>query len=361
MKDQILIKVLVSLQFRGDNIIFGLSAIKNVGEGAVNTITKERIENGPYTSFIDFCKRIASEEVNKKCIESMIKAGAFDKLESNRNTLLCSFENIIDTINSDKRKALSGQINMFETNSNSAKEETLYKLVPQKELDKKYLLSMEKEVLGLYVSGHPLDNLIDDINRFSNFKSTDLSSVENEDGTLVDNFSNISKLDGKNVKFIGIISDVKTKITKNNEIMAFVAIEDLEGIINTIAFPKTYAGYKNVIFEDNIVKVDGRINIREDEITVMISRIETYEARESEVLIGLNDKSKKMKINISENLNEAELNELRNFIKLIGNQKTNAQLEITNKNVSKTIKVFVNEKIYTKLKELAGEENIKWE
>ena len=130
-----------------DNIIFGLSAIKNVGEGAVNAITKEREVNGKFTSFIDFCKRIASEDVNKKCIESMIKAGAFDNLESNRNTLLCSFENIIDMINSDKRRALSGQLNMFETNTEVVKDETLYKLIPQKELDKKYLLSMEKEVL----------------------------------------------------------------------------------------------------------------------------------------------------------------------------------------------------------------------
>ena len=143
--------------------------------------------------------------------------------------------------------------------------------------------------------------------------------------------------------------------------MAFVTIEDLEGTINTIAFPKIYAGYKNVIIEDNIVKIDGRINVREDEITIMISRIETYEARETDVLIGLTDKTKKMSINISETLNENELTELRNFIKLIGNQKTNTELAVTNKNITKTVKVFINEKIYTKLKELAGEENVKWE
>ena len=161
-------------------------------------------------------------------------------------------------------------------------------------------------------------------------------------------------------RFIGIISEVRKKITKNNDIMAFVSIEDLEGVINTIAFPKTYAGYKNTIFEDNIVKVDGRLSVREDEITIMISKIETYEARQIEVLVGLQDRNKKMKINISENLSENELTELRNFIKLIGNQKTNTDLEITNKDVSKTVKVFVNEKIYTKLKELAGEENVSY-
>lgn len=177
---------------------------------------------------------------------------------------------------------------------------------------------------------------------------------------MVSNILNANILDGKQVRFIGIISEVRKKITKNNDIMAFVTIEDLEGAINTIAFPKTYAGYKNVIFEDNVVKVDGRINAKEDEITIMISRIETYEARQNDVLMGLLDKTKKMSINISENLNEEQLTELRNFIKLIGNQKINTDLEITNKDVTKTVKVFMNEKIYTKIKELAGEDNVKW-
>lgn len=291
----------------------------------------------------------------------MIKAGAFDKLESNRNTLLCSFENILDMISSDNKKTMSGQLNMFDTNTDVIKNETLYKLIPQKELDKKYLLSMEKEVLGLYVSGHPLDNLVNDIGKISNIKSTDLLGIENEEEEQVDNFANANVLDGRNVRFIGIISEVKTKITKNNEIMAFVMIEDLEGAINTIAFPKTYAGYKNVIFEDNIVKVEGRINVREDEVTVMISRIETYEARQTDVLIGLADKNKKMTLTISDNLNEEQLKELRNFVKLIGNQKTNTEVEIINKDVTKTLRLFINEKIYIKLKELAGEENVKWE
>lgn len=291
----------------------------------------------------------------------MIKAGAFDKLESNRNTLLCSFENIIDTINNDNRRALSGQLNMFETNTDAVKDETLYKLIPQKELDKKYLLSMEKEVLGLYVSGHPLDNLVNDINKLSNIKSVDLLGIDNEDGNETDNFTNANILDGRNIRFIGIISEIKTKITKNNEIMAFITIEDLEGAINTIAFPKTYAGYKNVIFEDNIVKVEGRINVREDEVTVMISRIETYEARQTDVLMGFADKNKRMTLIISENLTEEQLTNLRNFVKLIGNQKTNTEVDIINKEIRKTLKLFINEKIYTKLKELAGEDNVKWE
>ncbi len=338
---------------KDNKIIFGLSAIKNVGIGAVEAITNERDKHGKFTSFIDFCKRIAGEVVNKKCIESMIKAGAFDSLEANRNTLLCSFEDVLDTISSDQKRALSGQVNLFESASD-AKEETLYQLTPQKELDKKYLLSMEKEVLGLYVSGHPLDNLIQEIENYSTIKSSDLYFIEDEEGNLSSNLQ-----DGMQVRFIGIITNVKTKITKNNEMMAFVEIEDLEGTISTIVFPKTYMGYKNVIFEDNIVKVEGRLNVKEDEITFMIARIETYEARAPEVLLA-QSKRQSLEIKIEQGLSKEKLDALREFIKLIGNQKTNTDVKIINGEKESIVKLFINEKIFEKLKELAGETNIKW-
>ena len=339
---------------QNDKIIFGLSAIKNVGIGAVEEITKERDLHGKFVSFIDFCKRIAGELVNKKCIESMIKAGAFDSLEPNRNTLLCSYEDVLDTVSNDQRRALSGQVNLFET-STDAKEETLYRLTPQKELEKKILLSMEKEVLGLYVSGHPLDNLISEIENYSTIKSSDLYLVEDEEGNVSTNLQ-----DGQNVRFIGIISNVKTKITKNNEMMAFVDIEDLEGTISAIAFPKTYAGYKNVIFEDNIVKVEGRLNVKEDEITMMIGRIETYEAKVSSMLVQQSEKQI-LVIQIPNDMMQDKREELRAFIKLIGNQNTNTKVKIIGKEKESVINLFINEKIYSKLKGLVGKENIKWE
>ncbi len=285
----------------------------------------------------------------------MIKAGAFDNLEPNRNTLLHSYENILDIINSDNKKALRGQINMFENNDEVISDESLYRLIPQKELEKKYLLAMEKEVLGLYISGHPLDNLLEDIKNVSNINSVDLLlDGENEEEV----YAKSNSLDGKSVRFIGIISNLRTKITKNNEIMAFITIDDLEGSISTIAFPKTYAGYKNIMFEDNIVKVDGKVSVKEDEVNVVISRIETYE--KNIALNEIKEEPKKISLNISDKLNQDELAKLRNFIKLIGNQKTNTDMEITNKNITKTVRVFINDKIYKKLEEYAGEENVKW-
>ena len=337
----------------GDGIVFGLSAIKNVGTNAVEAITKERDAGGKFSSFVDFCKRMASEVVNKKCIESMIKAGAFDSLEPNRNTLLCGFEDLLDTIASDRRKGLSGQVNLFDGPSN---ESSLYQLMPQKELDKKYLLSMEKEVLGMYVSGHPLDSFVSDTDRFTTIHSTDCFFVEDEEGNLSTNLE-----DGKQVRMIGMIGNIKTKITKNNEIMAFVQVEDLNGSINVIVFPRTYAGYKNAIVEDLIVKIEGKLSVKEDEISIMAGRIEPYE-KSSNGLLMEQSQNKKMCITISPSLSKEQLDALRNYLKLIGSQKSNnTDVRIINQEKENTIKLFINDKIYERLKELAGEENISWE
>ncbi len=339
----------------GDKIIFGLAAIKNVGEAAIESITKEREVNGKFEDFIDFCKRVSGESVNKKCIESLIKAGVFDTLESNRNTLLCSFEDILDTISGDQKRAMSGQMNMFDMSENVAKKEELYQMRPMKELPKKEVLLMEKEMLGLYVSGHPLDNYIQYIDKYSTIKSTDLMFEEFDE---VNNKS-IEEMDGKEVKIFGIISSIRTKITKNNEIMAFVNLEDLDGTLNLIVFPKTYAQYRSEIYEDNIVQISGRISVKEDEITVIALKVTTFENHNYELMMALSDKNKMIQIEIPQDKTEYELQELRNLIKEISNQKGNIDVEMKNKGVSKTLPMYIDEKIYENLKNKVGEENIK--
>ena len=339
----------------GDKIIFGLAAIKNVGEAAIESITREREANGKFEDFIDFCKRVSGEDVNKKCIESLIKAGVFDTLESNRNTLLCSFEDILDTISGDKKRAMSGQMNMFDMSQNVAKKEELYQMHQMKELPKKEVLLMEKEMLGLYVSGHPLDNYIQYIDKYSTIKSTDLMLEEFDEV----NNKNIEEMDGKEVKIFGIISSVRTKITKNNEIMAFVSLEDLEGTFDLIVFPKTYAQYRSEVYEDNIVQITGRISVKEDEITVIALKITTFENHNYELMMALSDKTKMIQIEIPQDKTEYELQELRNLIKEISNQKGNIDVEMRNKGVSKILPMYIDEKIYENLKNKVGEENIK--
>lgn len=341
---------------RDGKIIFGLAAIKNVGTGAINTITDERDKNGKFVDFVDFCKRVSSEDINKKCIESMIKAGVFDSLGDNRNTLLHSFEDVLDTISSDKKRALTGQVNMFDlAMSNNEKSDNLYKLKKVQELPKKELLLMEKEMLGLYVSGHPLENYKKYIDEYATIRSSDLIYEESDEIS-----ESVIKLDGKSVKLLGLITFVRTKITKNNEIMAFVTLEDLEGTINLIVFPKTYSGYKNIIVEDSIVKIDGRISAKEDEITVIMLKAEKFEVRNTKVIEDLNTKDLMIEINIPQNKTEYELQLLREFIKEISNRRGNVLVELKNNNISKTLPMYFDEMIYKKIQNAVGEENIRF-
>jgi len=336
----------------GNNIVFGLAAIKNVGEGAIECITSEREKNGKFKDFIDFCKRISTSEVNKKCIESMIKAGVFDSLGTNRASLLASYEDILDSISSDNKRGLTGQVNMFDMNGNSSESNLNYFMTNLPEMDKRMLLSNEKDMLGLYISGHPLDSYMSDIEKIATIKSIDLEMNEEEP-------SNMLFHDGQYVKLIAVINTVKTKITKNNDIMAFVTLEDLYGEMQVIVFPKTYVQYKPVIYEDNIVKVEGRINVREDEVNIVATKIETYLHRETEFLQSVND-GKKLTINIPQNLSEDELKILRDFIKKISNQKGNRKVNINNHGNEKEFDMFMNERVFQELKELVGEENLIW-
>ncbi len=287
----------------GGNIRFGLGSIKNVGTEPVKAIVNEREENGEYKSFTDFCERISDEAVNKKCIESLIKAGVFDEFEQTRATLLASFESIMDTIQSGKKKGMEGQFNMFdlaamgsssdesENNSESNEIEGMkYRFETQEEFSEKELLSLEKEMLGIYLSGHPLEKLKEQIETQTNINTKDMAELDsqmanveelddnNPENIVIDAFmgeksKNKSKFhDGQDVTYAGIISKVKKKFTKNNKIMAFISIEDLYGTAEVIAFENVYINSGEVLTEENIVLVKGRLSVRDGEKTTIIAR-----------------------------------------------------------------------------------------
>ena len=248
-------------------IRFGLGSIKNVGTKPVGNIVEERKENGEFKSFTDFCERIAEKEVNKKCIESLIKSGAFDEFEQTRSTLLASFEGIIDIIQSEKKKGLSGQVSMFDLGTEEQKEELnekKYTFEEHKELPEKELLSLEKEMLGIYISGHPLEKLREQIEKQTNINTLDLKELDEQMQTTGDDESlELIKQntkpkfqDGQNVKYAGIITSIKKKYTKNNKIMAFVTIEDLYGTAEVIVFENAYLKAGKSLVEENIVLVD---------------------------------------------------------------------------------------------------------
>ena len=317
---------------RVGKIRFGLGSIKNVGAVPVENIVTEREENGEYKSFTDFCERIAETQVNKRCVESLIKAGVFDEFEQTRATLLASFEAIMDTIQSGKKKGFEGQVSMFDIGTEEEKEERekqKYKFEEYDELPERELLSMEKEMLGIYISGHPLEKLKEQIMHSTNINTMDLSALNDQTSTMnsssdlneirMQNIASKSKfVDGQKVKYAGIITSIKKKYTKNNKIMAFITIEDLYGTAEVIAFENAVINAGKSLIEENIVIVDGRLSIREDADTTIIAN-EIKELGEEQPKVVTFDIT---------NFTEEQKDKLRNAIKYFSGDKNNMNVQV---------------------------------
>ena len=308
-------------------IRFGLGSIKNVGTVPVDNIVKERNQNGPFKSFTDFCERIADEAVNRKCIESLIKAGTFDEFEQTRSTLLASFESIVDSIQSSKKKGMDGQVSMFDLGSTEEKEELKeiqYTFEEHEELPNKELLSLEKEMLGIYISGHPLEKLRTQIEMQTNINTIQLRQIDEQMNSQirmeeVTNNETNKFVDGQRVKYAGIITSIKKKYTKNNKIMAFVTIEDLYGTAEIICFENAYINAGKSLVEDNIVLVDGRLSIREDDTTTIIANeIRDFGERKQKIL----------SLDITE-ATEEEKSRLRGALKYFSGDKNNINVQVS--------------------------------
>ncbi len=311
-----------------EKIRFGLGSIKNVGTVPVESIVKERKQNGEYKSFTDFCERIAETQVNKKCIESLIKAGVFDGFEQTRATLLASFEQIIDTIQNSNKKGLSGQVSMFDLGTEEEKQERekqKYQFKECNELAQKELLTMEKEMLGIYISGHPLEKLKEQIIHSTNINALDISEINQqtnntnlESDIQVQNTTKTKFVDGQKVKYAGIITSIKKKYTKNNKIMAFITIEDLYGTVEVIAFENAVISAGSSLIEENIVIVDGRLSIRDDaETTIIANDIKDLgEEQPKVVTFDITD------------ITEEQKDKLRNAIKYFTGDKNNMKVEV---------------------------------
>ena len=332
-------------------IRFGLGSIKNVGLQPVDNIIKERQNNGEFESFTDFCERMAGEAVNKKCIESLIKAGTFTQFSETRATLMVSFETIIDTIQSHNKKGMSGQVSMFDlggSDEDNNLNEIKYNFVELPEFSEKEFLSMEKEMLGIYVSGHPLEKIREQIIASTNISSLKIHEIDNqkteEDGTSErPNF-----VDGQDVKIAGIISSVKKKYTKNNKIMVFLTIEDLYGQAEIIVFEPTYLKSQDVLVEENIVSIDGRLSIREDDATKIIAR---------EIKNFSQSKPKMLTLDIT-NITEEQKAKLRGAIKFFNGEQNNISVVIKiNEDLKSCGAIYLTDEILKIFEEIIGKEN----
>ncbi len=238
------------------NIRFGLAVIKNVGAGVIDAIAAEREKNGLFTCYEDFVKRTAYLNVTKRVHEYLIKAGAFDALGEKRSSLLMAFEGLLSAAAEDKKRNVEGQISLF-GEALETPEKTASCVMPEREeFPMKKLLALEKESVGFYLSGHPLDDYAAEATSLSDFAVAELMDTEGGEG---------APRDGMNLSLCGVVSGVREKITKNNQRMAFIMLEDLTGTIECIVFPKIYEALRPFLAEDAVVFVSGRLSMREEE------------------------------------------------------------------------------------------------
>ena len=283
----------------GDNIRYGLYAIKSIGRPVVDLILQEREENGTYKTLQSFLERVSCREVNKRAVENLIKAGALDGLDGNRQQMITVFSTIMDNLASEKKKSMSGQMTLFDLVSEEEKKDYEIRLPQLEEYSKEIKLGFEKEVLGIYLTGHPLEE-------YEERWRKNISAVTT-DFVLDEETNEVKVKDNQKVTVGGMITEKTVKYTKNNKVMAFLTLEDLVGTVEVIVFPNSYEKYSSLLNEDEKVFITGRANVEEDkngkiiceqitsfdsvkrELWLQFSTKEEFEAKEQELYGKLHD------------------------------------------------------------------------
>ena len=247
----------------GNAIRHALTAIKNIGRPVIDAIVKERTEHGKFNSLKNFIERTAGLDVNKRAIEHFIKSGAFDSFGCTRRQLMSVYVQILDSIQNGKKGVMSGQMSLFDIVSEEEKAELEIKMPDVGEYDKELLLSFEKEVLGFYVSGHPMEEYEALWSKYITAKTTDFYLDEETHRTVVE--------DGSRATIGGMIMDKKIKYTKNDQIMAFLTVEDMVGSVEVIVFPKDYEKNSYKLTDENKVFIQGRVSVEEERDGKLIS------------------------------------------------------------------------------------------
>jgi DNA polymerase III subunit alpha len=244
----------------GTDIRFGLTAIRNVGANVVEAIVAARTGRGRYASFEDFLRKVPAVVCNKRTIESLIKAGAFDSLGQSRRGLVAVHEQAVDAVVADKRAEAIGQDSLFGGLDDAGPELSVVPPVPPGEWDKVTLLASEREMLGLYVSDHPLFGVEHILARAADCS---IAALTGDD----------SRQDGSTVTIAGMISSLQRKLTKNGNPWAIVTVEDLDGAVEVLFFPQTYQTVSHILAEDLVVVVRGRVNRRDEVLTLYATEL----------------------------------------------------------------------------------------
>lgn len=261
----------------GDSIRYGLAAIKSLGKSVIDVMTQERNENGKYKDLKDFMERLTSKEINKRTIENLIKSGALDSFGKTRKQQMLVYPVVLEEVNRERKESISGQMSLFDFFSEEEKKEYEMQYPDVGEYDDAQKLALEKEVLGIYVSGHPLQKYMDSLEKQTTAKSIDFEPDEESGRAVV--------RDGQHYVVGGLISNVTAKLTKNNQNMAFVTLEDLYGTVEIIVFPTIYQNVKPYLIEDQGIYVKGRASVSEESGKLIAEYIVPIEQIPKEVWI----------------------------------------------------------------------------
>ncbi|MBQ8279035.1 MAG: DNA polymerase III subunit alpha [Roseburia sp.] len=315
------------------NIRYGMYAIKSIGRPVVDLLLEERAANGTYKTLQSFLERISSREVNKRAVENLIKAGACDGLDGNRQQMMNIYAIVMDNLANEKKKSMSGQMTLFDFAAEEDKADYEIKLPNMPEYDKEIRLGFEKEVLGIYLSGHPLED-------YEEKWRKNISAVT-ADFVLDEETGEVKVKDNESVMVGGMITEKTIKYTKNNKTMAFITLEDLLGTVEVIVFPKDYDKYHHLLNEDEKIFIRGRANVEEDkngkiiceqiysfddtrrELWLQFETKEAFEEKEEQLYRMLHDSDGKDTVVIY-------ISSIKAMKKLPESQNINANAEIVN-------------------------------
>ena len=244
------------------NIRYGLTAIKSIGRPVIEAIIQERNERGEFKTLKDFVERMSGKEVNKRTIESFIKSGAFDGLGGTRKQFMIVYVQILDQVNQERKYSMTGQMSLFDLVSDDQKSDFDIPMPKVGEYEKETKLAFEKEVLGVYLTGHPMEEYEEKWRKSISRTTLDFQLDEETGRTKVH--------DGAREIIGGIITAKTIKYTKNNKTMAFLTIEDLAGTVEVVVFPKDYDKNKNYLEEENKVFIKGRVSEEDDAASKLI-------------------------------------------------------------------------------------------
>ncbi len=261
----------------GDAIRYGLSAIKSLGKNVIDVMIEEREAHGRYKNLKDFMERLTSKEINKRTIENLIKSGALDSLGATRRQLMMVYAYVLDEVTREKKENVTGQMSLFDFFSEEEKKEYEIQYPDVGEFEMAQKLAFEKEVLGIYVSGHPLQDYMASMEKQITAKSTDFEPDEERGLAVVK--------DGRNYIVGGLISNVTVKLTKTNQNMAFVTLEDLYGTVEVILFPRDYQKYRDLLVVDTGVYVRGRASVSEENGKLVAETVISMDAVPTEIWI----------------------------------------------------------------------------